>query len=115
MQSVCQDRSQRDGKEQSAYCLGELVHRKKVGEDSNSMAQGHQTYVLHMPEIDVDIEKVQLLLSFKEQRLGWFQGNHVSSKWEWFITTMFDLKEGLKLVNWYPQIKYTTAEEYMKR
>ena len=32
-----------------------------------SLAQGHETYVLHRPEIGVDIEKVQLLLSFKEQ------------------------------------------------
>ncbi|GAV60834.1 NmrA domain-containing protein [Cephalotus follicularis] len=32
-----------------------------------SLAQGHQTYVLHRTEIGVDIEKVQMLLSFKEQ------------------------------------------------
>ncbi|XP_029127665.1 bifunctional pinoresinol-lariciresinol reductase 2 isoform X2 [Cajanus cajan] len=32
-----------------------------------SLAQGHETFVLHRPEIGVDIEKVQLLLSFKEQ------------------------------------------------
>ncbi|KAI9125065.1 hypothetical protein K1719_003681 [Acacia pycnantha] len=32
-----------------------------------SLAEGHETYVLHRPEIGVDIEKVQLLLSFKEQ------------------------------------------------
>ncbi|KAJ7942585.1 putative Isoflavone reductase [Quillaja saponaria] len=32
-----------------------------------SLAQGHETYVLHRPEIGVDIDKVQLLLSFKEQ------------------------------------------------
>jgi nucleoside-diphosphate-sugar epimerase len=32
-----------------------------------SLAQGHETYVLHRPEIGVDIDKVQMLLSFKEQ------------------------------------------------
>ncbi|KAI9177601.1 hypothetical protein LWI28_017159 [Acer negundo] len=32
-----------------------------------SLAAGHQTYVLHRPEIGVDIDKVQLLLSFKHQ------------------------------------------------
>ncbi|KAK4252669.1 hypothetical protein QN277_014414 [Acacia crassicarpa] len=32
-----------------------------------SLAEGHETYVLHRPEMGVDIEKVQLLLSFKEQ------------------------------------------------
>ncbi|KAJ4728537.1 putative Isoflavone reductase [Melia azedarach] len=32
-----------------------------------SLALGHETYVLHRPEIGVDIEKVQMLLSFKEQ------------------------------------------------
>ncbi|XP_027080390.1 bifunctional pinoresinol-lariciresinol reductase [Coffea arabica] len=30
-----------------------------------SLEQGHETYVLHRPEIGVDIEKVQMLLSFK--------------------------------------------------
>ncbi|TYH06738.1 hypothetical protein ES288_A08G177500v1 [Gossypium darwinii] len=32
-----------------------------------SLAQGHETYVLHREEIGVDIEKVQMLLSFKQQ------------------------------------------------
>ncbi|XP_076924386.1 bifunctional pinoresinol-lariciresinol reductase 2-like [Bidens hawaiensis] len=32
-----------------------------------SLEQGHETYVLQRPEIGVDIEKVQLLLSFKKQ------------------------------------------------
>ncbi|XVF52097.1 hypothetical protein PTKIN_Ptkin04bG0237600 [Pterospermum kingtungense] len=32
-----------------------------------SLAEGHETYVLHRAEIGVDIEKVQLLLSFKQQ------------------------------------------------
>ncbi|XP_057759738.1 bifunctional pinoresinol-lariciresinol reductase-like [Arachis stenosperma] len=32
-----------------------------------SLDEGHETYVLYRPEIGVDIEKVQLLLSFKEQ------------------------------------------------
>ncbi|XP_057448730.1 bifunctional pinoresinol-lariciresinol reductase 2-like [Lotus japonicus] len=31
------------------------------------LAQGHETYVLQRPDIGVDIERVQLLLSFKEQ------------------------------------------------
>ncbi|CAN1174910.1 Bifunctional pinoresinol-lariciresinol reductase 2 [Linum perenne] len=31
-----------------------------------SLAAGHETYVLRRPEIGVDIEKVQLLLSFKK-------------------------------------------------
>lgn len=32
-----------------------------------SLAQGHETFVLHREEIGVDIEKVQMLLSFKQQ------------------------------------------------
>ncbi|CAI9095168.1 OLC1v1031049C2 [Oldenlandia corymbosa var. corymbosa] len=32
-----------------------------------SLEQGHQTYVLHRPEIGVDIEKIEMLLSFKAQ------------------------------------------------
>ncbi|KAG6633748.1 bifunctional pinoresinol-lariciresinol reductase-like [Carya illinoinensis] len=32
-----------------------------------SLAQGHETYILHRSEIGVDIEKVQMLLSFKKQ------------------------------------------------
>lgn len=32
-----------------------------------SLAAGHKTYVLYRPEIGVDIEKVQLLLSFKKK------------------------------------------------
>lgn len=32
-----------------------------------SLAIGHETYVLHREEIGVDIEKVQMLLGFKEQ------------------------------------------------
>ncbi|KAI4327993.1 hypothetical protein L6164_020393 [Bauhinia variegata] len=32
-----------------------------------SLAQGHETYVLQRPEIGLDIEKVQMLLSFKKQ------------------------------------------------
>ncbi|KAK3014018.1 hypothetical protein RJ639_008651 [Escallonia herrerae] len=32
-----------------------------------SLTEGHETYVLHRPEIGVDIEKVQMLLSFKAQ------------------------------------------------
>ncbi|XP_010255703.1 PREDICTED: isoflavone reductase homolog [Nelumbo nucifera] len=32
-----------------------------------SLAQGHPTYVLQRPEIGLDIDKLQMLLSFKEQ------------------------------------------------
>lgn len=32
-----------------------------------SLAEGHETYVLRRPEIGVDIEKVEMLMSFKEQ------------------------------------------------
>ncbi|KAF3447850.1 hypothetical protein FNV43_RR08556 [Rhamnella rubrinervis] len=32
-----------------------------------SLSQGHQTYVLKRPEIGLDIDKLQLLLSFKKQ------------------------------------------------
>nr|XP_043629634.1 bifunctional pinoresinol-lariciresinol reductase-like [Erigeron canadensis] len=32
-----------------------------------SLEQGHETYVLRRPEIGVDIEKIQMLLSFKKQ------------------------------------------------
>ncbi|KAK9077832.1 hypothetical protein SSX86_006170 [Deinandra increscens subsp. villosa] len=32
-----------------------------------SLEQGHETYVLQRPEIGVDIEKIQMLLSFKKQ------------------------------------------------
>ncbi|KAK9267050.1 hypothetical protein L1049_003598 [Liquidambar formosana] len=32
-----------------------------------SLAQGHVTYVLRRPEVGVDIDKVQMFLSFKEQ------------------------------------------------
>lgn len=32
-----------------------------------SLAQGHETYVLQRPEIGLDIDKLQMLLSFKKQ------------------------------------------------
>ncbi|XP_030501477.2 bifunctional pinoresinol-lariciresinol reductase 2 [Cannabis sativa] len=32
-----------------------------------SLEEGHETYVVHRPEINVDIERVQMLLSFKEK------------------------------------------------
>ncbi|KAF4391801.1 hypothetical protein F8388_017396 [Cannabis sativa] len=32
-----------------------------------SLEEGHETYVVHRPEIGVDIERVQMLLSFKEK------------------------------------------------
>lgn len=32
-----------------------------------SLAQGHTTYVLQRPEIGLDIDKLQMLLGFKEQ------------------------------------------------
>ncbi|KAJ8633888.1 hypothetical protein MRB53_027224 [Persea americana] len=40
-----------------------------------SLAQGHETYVLYRPEIGVDIEKVQMLLSFKEQGARLIEGS----------------------------------------
>jgi nucleoside-diphosphate-sugar epimerase len=40
-----------------------------------SLGQGHETYVLYRPEIGVDIEKVQMLLSFKEQGAHLVQGS----------------------------------------
>lgn len=32
-----------------------------------SLEEGHETYVVHRPEIGVDIERIQMLLSFKEK------------------------------------------------
>lgn len=32
-----------------------------------SLAQGHETYILHRPEIGVDIEKIETMISFKMQ------------------------------------------------
>lgn len=40
-----------------------------------SLAQGHETYVLYRPEIGVDIEKVQMLLSFKHQGAQLVEGS----------------------------------------
>ncbi|KAH0451747.1 hypothetical protein IEQ34_019046 [Dendrobium chrysotoxum] len=40
-----------------------------------SIAEGHPTFVLHRPEIGTDIEKVQLLLSFKEQGARLVEGS----------------------------------------
>lgn len=40
-----------------------------------SLANGHPTYVLHRHEIGVDIEKVQMLLSFKEQGARLVEGS----------------------------------------
>ncbi|KAK3037648.1 hypothetical protein RJ639_030425 [Escallonia herrerae] len=55
-----------------------------------SFTEGHETYVLHRPEIGVDIEKVQMLLSFKAQ------GAHlVASSFE----DHWSLVEALKLVD----------------
>ncbi|KAL9261784.1 Isoflavone reductase-like protein [Drosera capensis] len=39
-----------------------------------SLKQGHETYVLQRPEIGLDIEKLQLLLSFKKK--GVFSDHH---------------------------------------
>lgn len=45
-----------------------------------SLEQGHETYVLRRPEIGVDIEKIQMLLSFKKQGahlvIGSFNDHH---------------------------------------
>ncbi|XP_021647116.2 bifunctional pinoresinol-lariciresinol reductase 2 [Hevea brasiliensis] len=40
-----------------------------------SLALGHETYILQREEIGVDIEKVQMLLSFKEQGAHLVQGS----------------------------------------
>ncbi|ONK58928.1 uncharacterized protein A4U43_C08F1180 [Asparagus officinalis] len=40
-----------------------------------SLVHGHPTYVLHRKEIGVDIEKVQMLLSFKEQGAHLVEGS----------------------------------------
>ncbi|KAK6947333.1 NmrA-like domain [Dillenia turbinata] len=40
-----------------------------------SLAQGHTTYLLHRPEVGVDIEKVQKLLSFKKRGAHLVQGS----------------------------------------
>ncbi|KAF6151871.1 hypothetical protein GIB67_010445 [Kingdonia uniflora] len=40
-----------------------------------SLAQGHVTYVLHRPEIGVDIEKLQMLLLFKKQGVRLVEGS----------------------------------------
>ncbi|KAL7182383.1 hypothetical protein ACSBR1_041151 [Camellia fascicularis] len=40
-----------------------------------SLAEGHKTYVLHRPEIGVDIDKAQLLLSFKDQGANLVHGS----------------------------------------
>ncbi|KAG9454365.1 hypothetical protein H6P81_007269 [Aristolochia fimbriata] len=40
-----------------------------------SLALGHPTYVLHRPEIGVDIDKLQMLLSFKEQGAHLVEGS----------------------------------------
>ncbi|CAK7356020.1 unnamed protein product [Dovyalis caffra] len=45
-----------------------------------SLGQGHETYVLYRPEIGVDIEKVQMLLSFKGQGAHLVQGSFNDQK-----------------------------------
>ncbi|XP_058103917.1 bifunctional pinoresinol-lariciresinol reductase 2-like [Magnolia sinica] len=40
-----------------------------------SLALGHETYVLHRPEIGLNIEKVQMLLSFKAQGAHLVEGS----------------------------------------
>lgn len=45
-----------------------------------SLAQGHKTYVLFRPEIGVDIEKVQMLLSFKQQGAQLVGGSFADEK-----------------------------------
>ena len=39
------------------------------------LAQGHTTYVLQRPEIGLDIDKLQMLLSFKEQGAHLVEGS----------------------------------------
>ncbi|XVF52261.1 hypothetical protein PTKIN_Ptkin05aG0004900 [Pterospermum kingtungense] len=45
-----------------------------------SLAQGHETYVLQRPEIGLDIEKVQMLLSFKKQGAHLIEGSFSDHK-----------------------------------
>ncbi|XVE65382.1 hypothetical protein DITRI_Ditri07aG0176200 [Diplodiscus trichospermus] len=40
-----------------------------------SLAQGHETYVLQRSEIGLDIEKLQMLLSFKKQGAHLIEGS----------------------------------------
>ncbi|GMN40793.1 hypothetical protein TIFTF001_010014 [Ficus carica] len=40
-----------------------------------SLAQGHPTYVLQRPEIGLDIEKLQMLLSFKKEGAHLVEGS----------------------------------------
>ncbi|XVF52096.1 hypothetical protein PTKIN_Ptkin04bG0237500 [Pterospermum kingtungense] len=40
-----------------------------------SLAQGHETYVLQRPEIGLDIDKLQMLLSFKKQGAHLLEGS----------------------------------------
>ncbi|KAK9275037.1 hypothetical protein L1049_022295 [Liquidambar formosana] len=40
-----------------------------------SLAQGHETYVLQRPEIGLDIDKLQMLLSFKKQGARLIEGS----------------------------------------
>lgn len=40
-----------------------------------SLAQGHETYVLQRPEIGLDIEKLQMLLSFKKKGARLIEGS----------------------------------------
>lgn len=39
------------------------------------LAQGHRTYVLHRPEVGLDIDKAQMLLSFKKRGAGLVEGS----------------------------------------
>lgn len=40
-----------------------------------SLAEGHETYVLQRPEIGLDIDKLQILLSFKKQGAHLIEGS----------------------------------------
>lgn len=55
-----------------------------------SLEQGHETYVLQRPEIGLDIEMVQMLLSFKKQ------GAHLV---EASVSDHQNLVEAVKLVD----------------
>ena len=45
-----------------------------------SLAQGHPTFVLQRPEIDMDIEKLQMLLSFKAKGATLVEGSFADHK-----------------------------------
>ena len=54
---------ERDGKEQGTDHRKKYLGKRLV---KASLAEGHETYILQREDMGMDIEKVQMLLSFKE-------------------------------------------------